>query len=528
MCRGTAERRRRGLRARSSATACASGAAAMSHAFHSPLIEPVLAAFERAQPRSRASPSRASPLVSNVTGAPGRARRDRRAAYWRAPPARAGALRRRRIARAARRRASRTSSRSARTRCCSRMGAAVRARRTATWLPSLRRDEDDWTAIAREPAARCTRAGADVDWAGFDAALPRRRVALPTYPFQRARYWVDCRAARPGAPPTPAAACGTRVATARRRQIGRRARSTSTLGVAIRRKWACLDAADRAPTPRRRCASWAASRAAGERHTLDDAARALAPSAPRVRHLLCALARAPGRRAACCAREGDAFVADGAAARPRAGRRCCGRGRAALADNRPLLRLRASAAARGWPRCCPARESPLETLFPGGSSRLAETSTSARPSCATSTASPPRPSRRWRRAQPADRPLRVLEVGAGTGGTTRGAAARAARRTARVYRFTDVSDFFLERARAQASRPTRSSSTALLDLERDPAEQGYAPAASTSSSPPTSLHATRDLRARSRTLRALLAPGGLLVLVRGDRPTSPGSTSPPG
>jgi len=30
-----------------------------------------------------------------------------------------------------------------------------------------------------------------VDWAGFDKDYPRRKVTLPTYPFQRQRYWVD-------------------------------------------------------------------------------------------------------------------------------------------------------------------------------------------------------------------------------------------------------------------------------------------------------------------------------------------------
>lgn len=33
-------------------------------------------------------------------------------------------------------------------------------------------------------------AGASVDWAAFDAGYPRRKVVLPTYPFQRKRYWM--------------------------------------------------------------------------------------------------------------------------------------------------------------------------------------------------------------------------------------------------------------------------------------------------------------------------------------------------
>lgn len=34
-------------------------------------------------------------------------------------------------------------------------------------------------------------AGAPVDWAGFHCDEPRRRTSLPTYPFERKRYWID-------------------------------------------------------------------------------------------------------------------------------------------------------------------------------------------------------------------------------------------------------------------------------------------------------------------------------------------------
>jgi acyl transferase domain-containing protein len=33
--------------------------------------------------------------------------------------------------------------------------------------------------------------GASIDWAGFHRDEKHRRVALPTYPFQRKRYWVE-------------------------------------------------------------------------------------------------------------------------------------------------------------------------------------------------------------------------------------------------------------------------------------------------------------------------------------------------
>jgi acyl transferase domain-containing protein len=34
-------------------------------------------------------------------------------------------------------------------------------------------------------------AGSRIDWAGFYAHERRKRLPLPTYPFERQRYWVE-------------------------------------------------------------------------------------------------------------------------------------------------------------------------------------------------------------------------------------------------------------------------------------------------------------------------------------------------
>src|SRR5581483_5641472 len=58
------------------------------------------------------------------------------------------------------------------------------------WLASLRRGEGEWRQML-ESLGRLYERGAEVDWAGFDQPYERRRVALPTYPFERQRYWLD-------------------------------------------------------------------------------------------------------------------------------------------------------------------------------------------------------------------------------------------------------------------------------------------------------------------------------------------------
>lgn len=61
-----------------------------------------------------------------------------------------------------------------------------------TWLPSLRTGQSDWQQLLQSLAALYVR-GMPVDWQGLDQDDIRRRVVLPTYPFQRQRYWVESR-----------------------------------------------------------------------------------------------------------------------------------------------------------------------------------------------------------------------------------------------------------------------------------------------------------------------------------------------
>jgi len=57
------------------------------------------------------------------------------------------------------------------------------------WLPSLRKGKDDWQQVCASLGSLYAR-GARVDWAGFDKPYSHRRVLLPTYPFNRQRYWA--------------------------------------------------------------------------------------------------------------------------------------------------------------------------------------------------------------------------------------------------------------------------------------------------------------------------------------------------
>jgi acyl transferase domain-containing protein len=58
-----------------------------------------------------------------------------------------------------------------------------------TWLASLSK-RGELKAILTS-LGELYRRGYDVDWDAFNRPYPRRRVSLPTYPFERRRFWIE-------------------------------------------------------------------------------------------------------------------------------------------------------------------------------------------------------------------------------------------------------------------------------------------------------------------------------------------------
>lgn len=109
------------------------------------------------------------------------------------------------------------------------------------------------------------------------------------------------------------------------------------------------------------------------------------------------------------------------------------------------------------------------------------------------------------------RPLRVLEIGAGVGGTSAGLVAALAPYDVH-YTFTDVSNFFLIRAR-QLFADHDFLDYRLFDLNRSPAEQGFAASSFDVIVCANVLHNAIDIDDTLVMLDRLLAPGGSLVFI---------------
>jgi myxalamid-type polyketide synthase MxaB len=159
----------------------------VSHAFHSPLMESMLDPFEQTAAKIAYAPARLK-LISNLTGQLVEDGLMAEASYWR-------------------RHVRETVRFSTAMETLSEQGCEIfmeigpnpillgMGRRcvpegAGIWLPSLRESSPDWQQMLRS-LARLYVHGVKVDWVGFEQDYPRQRVELPTYPFQRQRYWLE-------------------------------------------------------------------------------------------------------------------------------------------------------------------------------------------------------------------------------------------------------------------------------------------------------------------------------------------------
>ncbi|WP_067474434.1 type I polyketide synthase [Actinomadura hibisca] len=114
---------------------------------------------------------------------------------------------------------------------------------------------------------------------------------------------------------------------------------------------------------------------------------------------------------------------------------------------------------------------------------------------------------RW----PHDRPLRVLEIGAGTGALTAALLPVLPDERTR-YTYTDVSPFFFKRAQKRFDAYDFVDYRT-LDLDTDPDEQDFAPGTFDVVVAGHALHTAGDLTSALRRVAGLLAPGGRLLAV---------------
>lgn len=114
------------------------------------------------------------------------------------------------------------------------------------------------------------------------------------------------------------------------------------------------------------------------------------------------------------------------------------------------------------------------------------------------------------------RTAKILEIGAGTGATTASVLPALAGQIV-DYTFTDLSPVFLKKAR-EKFRSFSGVRYELFNVERDPAIQGFDNGSYDIILAANVLHATASLRETVAHARQLLRPGGMLMIIEGSRP----------
>ena len=162
-----------------------------SHAFHSPMMEPVLSAFrERVSAVERQAPK--IPFVSNLSGTWIAENEAMDPGYWA-----------RHLRETVRFGAGLSEILKERPRVLLEVGPGQALRGLARQHPECgpeqvvvasarhSRESRPDEQVLLEALGRLWLAGMDVDWTAVHADERRRRVPLPTYPFERKRYWVE-------------------------------------------------------------------------------------------------------------------------------------------------------------------------------------------------------------------------------------------------------------------------------------------------------------------------------------------------
>jgi acyl transferase domain-containing protein/NADPH:quinone reductase-like Zn-dependent oxidoreductase/thioesterase domain-containing protein/short-subunit dehydrogenase len=358
----------------------------------------------------------------------------------------------------------------------------------AQWTPSLRKGRNDWQQLL-EAAGTLFVAGCDFGFEQLDRGVYRSRVPLPTYPFQRERHWWGDEVSL-GGPANERRVFDGGVEVARAEGVRLVADAPDSLE-------GPSDLSDRSRHYIRAALIELAGGADGDtsEHDLLASGR-VQPRYEQLLHRWTRRLEASGE----LLRRGARFtlLPPAHVSAPR------GRGRGALSELLERTGPELAAVASG-------RVGPHEVLFAGGSTALVEAVYAEMPLLKRMNGVLGAAVGGMLRALPAGVRLRVLEVGAGTGSTTRQVLPFLSSANAEFV-FSDVSPVLLRRA-AEAFGSGSFIRYQTLNLDASPSSQGFDYQSFDLIIASNVLHATPDLVRTLEHLRWLLASSGTLMVM---------------
>ncbi|HZD48842.1 MAG TPA: SDR family NAD(P)-dependent oxidoreductase [Silvibacterium sp.] len=495
----------------------------VSHAFHSALMEPILDEFElRAAEFPCVAPE--VPLVSNVSGKLLSASDRVDASYWR------------RHIRGAVRFSDGLASLMAQHPVALLevgpdpvllgMAKPALSRSSIPCLASLRRGKDTWQSLY-EAVRHLYLLGTPINWDMVYRDRPGRKLALPTYPFQRQRHWVSVPESDTR-PPSQRTLFDPLLYTTEWREQPDSAdtfqppvpeylldAATKALD-AMNNEGETLNTlaayADFLPELDLLCTTYILKALEELGINLQQSVRVssvdlhgkfgVKPEHRRLMQRLFAILEEDG----IVRREGDAWFFD----RIPDGKPASDHARLLAKFPSFAAELNFLVQASSLARVLRGQMSPVEVLFPNGSLKLAEQLYQNAPAARMFNRALAETVRRAVRAYPADRVVRVLEVGGGTGSATSQILPLLNEESVE-YIFTDVSPAFFGLARTKFAK-FPFVRYAALDLEKEIAgDAGIAEGVDIIVAVNV-LHATADLAQTLTRLRSTLRPGGTILI----------------
>ncbi len=388
------------------------------------------------------------------------------------------------------------------------------------WLPSLRNGRGDWEQMLESLATLYVN-GVQPDWEKFDRDYARRRVMAPTYAFQEQRYWIEMkrelRIENRGLkiddrnsqssilyPPSSSFDYQWEKITEAARHQAQQIPFDLPLHT-YPAKWQCLDRLATAYIIHA-LRGLGAFNKKEEKHSIDGLLQRF-HVLPTYKHLV--------RRwlnklvnEGLLLREGELFT--NASALPKTLPESVLKKSGNVFAEIPELLAYVQRCGKLLVPILTGKENPLETLFPGGTNTTSEFLyhkwALSRYYAAIARAAV----EAVVRSLPATQSLKLLEVGAGTGGTTAALLPLLPKERTEYY-FTDMSEYFFTQAAARF-HAVPFLRYGILNIENQPREQGYGEHEFDVVVAANVLHATKNLHETIDNVLALLKPGGVLVL----------------